>query len=106
MAGGAWRVAEKDKRETVACEAATRGKDTMKLRGRVHNGFVVLEGGATLPEGTRVTVACDTAPVSQPRRRRKPVQFPLIRSKHPGTLHLTNERIAEILDEEDAAPRR
>jgi len=78
----------------------------MKLRGRVHNGFVVLEGGATLPEGTRVTVACDTAPASKSRPKRKRVQFPLVRSKHPGTLRLTNERIAAILDEEDAAPRR
>ena len=78
----------------------------MKLRGRVHNGFVVLEGGTTLPEGTRVTVACDATPASKARRKKKRVQFPLVRSKHPGTLHLTNERIAEILDEEDAAPRR
>jgi hypothetical protein len=33
----------------------------------------------------------------------KRVQFPLVRSDHPGTLDLTNERIAEILDEEEVA---
>ena len=29
------------------------------------------------------------------------VQFPLVHSAEPGTLHLTNELIAEILDAED-----
>ena len=28
----------------------------MTYRGRVHNGVVVIEGGATLPEGTVVTI--------------------------------------------------
>ncbi|HEV3203455.1 MAG TPA: hypothetical protein VGY77_03685 [Gemmataceae bacterium] len=78
----------------------------MKFRGRVQNGVVVLERGPALPEGTKVTVSCDTTPVSQPRRKKKRVEFPLVHSKHPGTLNLTGQRIAEILDEEDASPRR
>ena len=78
----------------------------MKIRGRVHNGLVILEGGPALPEGTKVTVSCDHAAVSPPRREKKRLRFPLVRSKHPGSLRLTSERIAEILDEEDASPRR
>jgi len=71
----------------------------------VHKGVVVLERGQTLPEGTPVTVSCDIAPVLQKPRKTKRVQFPLVHSKHPGTLHLTGQRIAEILDKEDASPR-
>lgn len=32
-----------------------------------------------------------------PRRRRKKIRLPLIRSKQPGTLELNNERIFEII---------
>ena len=78
----------------------------MKIHGRVHNGVVVLEGGPALPEGTKVTVSCNIVPVSQESPKKKRVQFPLVHSKHPGTLHLTGQRIAEILNEEDASPRR
>jgi len=75
----------------------------MRIRGRVHNGVVVLEDGPALPEGTNVTVSCNIAPVSRERPKKKRVEFPLVRSKNPGTLHLTGQRIAEILDEEDGA---
>jgi hypothetical protein len=34
------------------------------------------------------------------------VDFPLVRTGKPGTLHLTNQMIAEIFDEEDFSPRR
>lgn len=40
---------------------------------------------------------------SKRARKKKRVRFPLVRSKHPGALHLTGGRIAEILNEEDAA---
>ena len=78
----------------------------MKIRGRVHNGLVILEGGPALSEGTKVTVSCDDAAVSPTRREKKRLKFPLVRSKHPGSLHLTSQCIAEILDEEDVSPRR
>src|SRR6266566_5247269 len=74
----------------------------MVIPGRVHNGVVVLEGGHALLEGMAVTVSCDVAPVSRKPAKRKRVQFPLVHSENPGSLHLTNERIADILDEEDA----
>jgi hypothetical protein len=31
------------------------------------------------------------------KKKRTPFTVPVIRSKHPGTLHLTNEQIEEIL---------
>lgn len=77
----------------------------MAIPGRVHNGVVVLEGGHALPEGTAVTVSCDVAPVLKKPVKRKRVQLPLVHSENPGSVHLTNERIAEILNEEDVSPR-
>jgi hypothetical protein len=73
----------------------------MVVPGRVQNGVVVLKGGISLPEGAEVTVSCQTAPEKPAKGKR--VRFPLVHSEHPGTLDLTNERIAEILDEEDVA---
>jgi hypothetical protein len=51
-----------------------------------------------------VTVSYPELPSEPPAVGRKRVSFPLVRSTQPGSVHLTNERIAEILDEEDAAP--
>jgi hypothetical protein len=73
----------------------------MKIRGRVHNGTVILEGAPLLPEGMEVTVSYPGAPNRHRPRKRKRVKLPLVQSKHPGTLHLTNERIAETLQEDD-----
>lgn len=73
----------------------------MEIPGRIHNGVVVLEGALTLPEGAAVTVRY-MPPAATPGKR---VSFPLVHSAQPGSVRLTNERIAEILDEEDAAPR-
>ncbi|MGO8900798.1 MAG: hypothetical protein ACLQU5_20965 [Isosphaeraceae bacterium] len=76
----------------------------MEIRGRVHNGVVVLEGELPLPEGTEVEVivssgaAPETKPVGQQR-----IEFPFVRSKHPGSLRLTGQRAAELL-EEDGVP--
>jgi hypothetical protein len=33
--------------------------------------------------------------------QKKRVKFPLVDSKHPGALHLTGQRIAGILEQED-----
>jgi hypothetical protein len=72
----------------------------MPLPGRVKNGVVQLEGGARLPEGTPVTVSWGARVRRKPGRKKR-VKFPLVDSKHPGALHLTAERIAEILEQED-----
>jgi hypothetical protein len=78
----------------------------MEILGHVRNGVIVLDGHPNLPEGAVVTVSYPALPSEPPAVGRKRVSFPLVRSTQPGSVHLTNERIAEILDEEDAAPRR
>jgi hypothetical protein len=78
----------------------------MEIPGHVQNGVIVLEGGAVLPEGTPVTILCDGVRIWHKSGKKKRVAFPLVRSKYPGTLHLTNQRIAEILEEEDLASFR
>ncbi len=73
----------------------------MVISGRVHNGVVVLEGGLTLPEGMQVTVSYSAAPSAESVQQKRRVRLPLVSSSHPGTLDLTGERIAELLDEDD-----
>lgn len=75
----------------------------MELHGLVQNGVIVLSGGLSLPEGTPVTVSCSLEPGSRPATERKRIEFPLVRTGTPGTWNLTNEQIAEILEEEDIA---
>jgi len=75
---------------------------SVEIPGRVENGVVVLEGAATLPEGAAVRVCYTGSPTIHTSSVRKPVQLPLIKTGQPGSLDLTNERIAEILDEQDA----
>jgi hypothetical protein len=77
----------------------------MVIKGRVRNGVVVLENGSALPEGAEVAVSYPAPIPAAPTAERKRVEFPLVRSSQPGSVLLTNERIGEILDEEDAAPR-
>ena len=74
----------------------------MEILGRVHNGVVVLDGEPPLPEGTVVTVSCKVAPATSPVETKR-IEFPLVRSKHPGSLPLTAERVAEFLEEEDVS---
>jgi hypothetical protein len=71
--------------------------------GRVRNGVVVLEQGTRLPEGAAVTVCCALTSTLQPVRKKRRVVLPLVKSKRPGSLPLTGERIAQLLEEEDAA---
>ena len=77
----------------------------MEVTGHVHNGVVVFDNGITLPEGISVVVSIPQAekPVLKEGKR---VEFPLVRSREPGTLHLTNDQIAEILENEDVPTRR
>jgi hypothetical protein len=78
----------------------------MEIPGRVQNGVVVLQGETKLPDGTPVTVLCPGVRIRRKPGKKKRVKFPLVRSEHPGSLHLTNERIAEIPEEEDIAGLR
>jgi hypothetical protein len=73
----------------------------MEIPGRVKNGVVVLEGGPVLPEGTPVIVLARASPVIHVAKKKRRVVLPLVPSKRPGTLRLTAERIAEILEEEE-----
>jgi hypothetical protein len=77
----------------------------MVVRGRVRNGVVALDGGPVLPEGADVIVSYPVPAESSPAAPRQRIQVPLVRSGQPGSVDLTGERIAEILDAEDAAPR-
>ena len=73
----------------------------MTIPGRVQNGVVVLDGNTTLPEGTRVSVLIPVTPLGPPAEMKRRVKLPFVRSDRPGTLLLTAERVAELLDEED-----
>jgi hypothetical protein len=75
----------------------------MTLPGIVRNGVVVLEGESTLPEGTPVSVISRASPAIHVAKHQKRVEFPIVRSSKPGSVNLTGEMIAEILDDEDMA---
>lgn len=78
--------------------------ERMIIPGRVHNGVVVLQGNAALPEGAAVFVTYPALPKEKPTVEQRRIEVPLVRTGEPGTVELTGERIAEILDNEDAAP--
>jgi hypothetical protein len=78
----------------------------MGIPGQVRNGVVVLEGEATLPEGTPVTVAPRKGSLFHKAKKQRRVVLPLVKSKKPSSANLTNQRIAELLEEDDLAARR
>jgi hypothetical protein len=55
---------------------------------------------ATFPDGSRVAVTLAPEPPNTLAEKPR-IDFPLVRTGKSGTWDLTNERIAEILDEED-----
>ena len=73
----------------------------MEVAGRIQNGVVVFDTPIALPEGAAVTVTLRTTPVIRVAKIQRRVEFPLILSSDPGSIPLTNQRIAEVLDEED-----
>ncbi len=79
--------------------------DGMIIPGRVKNGVVVLEGGSALPEGAAVSISYP--PQGEPKQgvAKRRIQVPLVRTGRPNSVKLTGDRIAEILNEEDASPR-
>ena len=74
----------------------------MKTAGIVQNGVIVLDGGVLLPEGTPVVVTIQSPLINEPASAKR-IEFPLVDSSNPGSVHLTNGMIGEILDAEDAA---
>lgn len=78
----------------------------MEFSGRVQNGVVVLEGVPSLPEGAKVTVSYFGPITGCPAVKKRRIQVPRIQTGEPGSVSLTCHQIAEILDEEDASPRR
>ena len=78
----------------------------MEMLGRVDHGVIVPQGGQPLPEGATVRIVYEPQAEKLAKKPRHRVQFPLVRTGKPGTLHLTNEMIAESFDEDDFSPRR
>lgn len=75
----------------------------MEIRGRVHNGVVVLEGELSLPEGAVVVVSyLASAPTQRPDSPQR-VRLPLVRSDRPGGRMLTADRVAELLEDDDVS---
>lgn len=72
----------------------------MEFEGVVQNGVVVFPPGVSLPERTVVVVRYDAQEQAavEPRPRKR-IQFPLVPSKNPGSVHLTNDSIAEFLND-------
>lgn len=75
----------------------------MNIRGRVKDGVVVLDEGAVLPDGAMVTVLYSDTPRSTPDDRQPRIALPLVPSARPGSVTLTAERVAELLDEADVS---
>ena len=75
----------------------------MELLGHIQNGIVVLDGGTTFPEGTRVSVSPipPASPFPETEIVCEPSKLPYVHGGIPGTWHLTNEMIAQIFEEED-----
>ena len=79
----------------------------MEILGHIQNGVVVFDGKPNLPEGTAVTVLIPALapPVAPPFPEteivREPGKPPYVHGGLPGTWALSNERIAQILEEED-----
>jgi hypothetical protein len=74
----------------------------MKYRGCVRDGQVVLKDGTVLPEGAEVTVSCPPEAESEQDRPKRRVALPLVPSQRPGSLRLTADRIAALLEQDDA----
>ena len=70
----------------------------MTFTGHIQNGVVVLDGGASLPEGTPVTILLNemNPAIEKPIAGINHIDFPIVRDGHPGTWNLTQERMAEI----------
>lgn len=77
----------------------------MEILGRVDHGVIVPQSDASLPEGALVRIVYEPEAVDLVKKAGQRVKLPLVESDNPGMLHLTNETIAEIFDDEEAFPR-
>jgi hypothetical protein len=75
----------------------------MIIHGRIENGVVRLLDGPALAEGTEVVVLVGRAMVQLANPATDRWDIPVVCGGKPGTVNLTNERIAEIFEEEDLA---
>jgi hypothetical protein len=89
----------------LASNPSATNNGSMVISGHVKNGVIVLQGDSRLPEGAVVTVTypADVHTPAQEKKRR--IQVPLVRTGEPGSIELTAERIAEIMDDDDVPAR-
>jgi hypothetical protein len=71
------------------------------LAGRIQNGVVVFDGKPPLPEGMEVIVTFPRISRANPPRPKKRVDLPFVKSRHPGSLQLTGDMVAEFLNDDD-----
>ncbi|MGI8978031.1 MAG: hypothetical protein ACR2FY_02275 [Pirellulaceae bacterium] len=71
----------------------------MDIDGFVKNGVIVLIGGQALREGTRVTVSILQPSNTPDEKSKQRISLPMVPSPTPGTLPMTSQRVAELLDE-------
>lgn len=74
----------------------------METYGHIQNGVVVLDGPA-LPEGAAVTVALRSVDAKVVAATKSRVDFPVVRSRFPGSVNLTCETVAALLEADDIA---
>jgi hypothetical protein len=94
----------RDLKSGLDCSGRTTENLGMEIHGRVQNGLVILDGGVSLPEGASVSVLYPSPTRVKPVVTKRRIQLPLVHCDQPGRVHLTSERIAEILDAKEAAP--
>lgn len=80
-----------------------RDNGRMVMHGHIHGSIVVLDANPGLPDNTAVTVVAERVADKKNRTR---VKLPIFACGEPGSVHLDNERIAEILDGEDVLSAR
>ncbi|HEX4412695.1 MAG TPA: hypothetical protein VH107_03640 [Lacipirellulaceae bacterium] len=73
----------------------------MLVLGRVQNGVVVLDSKSVFPEGAVVTVSYGE-PAKQITGAGR-IEIPLVKTGSPGSVNLSGDQIAQILDQQDAA---
>ncbi len=74
----------------------------METFGHIQNGVVVFDGPA-LPEGAAVTVALRYIEPKRNDPSNSRIDFPLVRSRNPGSVNLSCETVAALLEADDIA---